>query len=225
MDLGTMLDGLFPGGASEALNALEACCGRAPRAARAAAPKEWPPACPTGLCGTQGCVCRTRERACEDLTCLDIDIDFVAWANLNEFGTMIPTAPPSVSVSPPPVSVSPARTVAAPGKRGRGRPRKKPRKQAFAKLPSPPTPSLKRAPPPPMPSLVQDVAAALHDEARSQLSHKRLRSLEKVLCPCKPRRGAAKAFSVRSLASLFCEETLEDAPLCDLMCYETLPPH
>ena len=214
MDLGSMLDDLLPGGADGVLSALEVRGGRVPRAARAAAPKEWPPACPSGLCGTQGCVCRTRERASEDLACLDIGIDLVTWAQLDEFGSMIPPAKP-------PVSVSPARTVAAPGKRGRGRPRKRPLKEPSTEhLLGPPKPSpvaLRQ-------SLVEDVAAALHYEARSQLSHKRLRSLEPVLRPSKARSRVAKAFSSRSLASLVCGETLEDCMPCELdfTCYETL---
>lgn len=217
MDLGTVLDGLFPGGTSGALDALEACHGRVPRAVRAAAPKEWPPACPTGLCGTQGCVCRARSRACEDLTCVDIGIDLVAWAQLNEFGTML-------SEPQKPFNVSPARTVAAPGKRGRGRPRKKPLKEVFAELPV--TPPMMRPPPPRAPRrLVDDVSSMLHNDALNALSSSTLRDMEGLFRPAKARRGRADGVLARSLDSLYCLESLEGESYGELLCYETLPPY
>lgn len=219
MDLGSMLDGLLPGGADGVLNALETCAGRAPRAARASAPKEWPPACPTGLCGTQGCLCRTRARTCTavQLECLELDFDLVGWEQLDELGSMIPPAKP-----PKTLNVSPARTVAAPGKRGRGRPRKKPVKEAFAELAS--TPPMMRPPPARAPqSLVQEFAAMLHSDARNPLSCESLRQLEGILRPAKARRGATNRLSSCSVESLYCLESLEGESYGNLLCFETLP--
>lgn len=116
MDLNRILDGLLSEGVGDALDALDARSVRARRAARRVPPKEWPPVCPKGLCGTQGCVCTRDDALIQDLA-VDADIDICVdggWTNFDEFGSMLAPQEPA----------RPART-----------PRKHPRKHS----PSPPS--------------------------------------------------------------------------------------
>lgn len=227
MDLGTILDDLLPGGAIGATGELDALVnsversGRPVRAVRAAS-KEWPPPCATGLCGTQGCVCRTRGPSFQDMACFDADFELSLEAHLDGLGVYY-TGTPVASVAPRPSEspgASPARTEAGP--RGRGQPRKKARKAPRDAAPTPP-----RARPVqrtgPLTNLVQEAEASLRDEAEHPRGRKVVRDLSQLFRSRKPR-GVAHAAACGEIESLFCYESLECDSLTQFMCYETLPP-
>lgn len=80
MSLEEELDGMFLGGADGAFDAL--CVSRSKRVPRALTSREWPPTCETGLCGSQGCLCHTRNSTAK----ASRKHEFV----LDEFGSMMP---------------------------------------------------------------------------------------------------------------------------------------
>lgn len=217
MDIEALLDEVLQGGVTGAAVTLDALAkvnseGRPTRTARAA-PKEWPPQCATGLCGYQGCLCRTRERAAPVLMASDAEAAFDLEAELKEFGSML-------FKEPNPPSVSPARTES--GRRGRGRPPKKPPVPKFNDALTPP----RVRPPPgarPLPSLVQEAALSLRDEAGNKHGRKMVRDLDTLFRAPKMKRVAQTVLD-DSMEGLLCEETLDHCPYSALLCYETLSP-
>lgn len=214
-----MLEGLLPGGATGALSTLstmETWSKRAPRLVRTAAPKEWPPMCESGLCGTQGCVCRRLARR-REVESRDVECEISVACPMNEFRFMLePQTPEPVSKASQASQASPTRTVV---KRGRGRPRKRSRLLAKA-------PTLPMGEPPVLAActnLVDGAIASLRAESLSPDGRMGVKKIEPLLrtpldgwiASATPPVLVADA----TLERLICHESLEEE---DLFCHEVL---
>lgn len=194
MDIEFVLEGLLPGGATGAISALstmEARSKRTPRLTHAPAAKEWPPVCESGICRTQGCICRRPVRTLSSSAVASslATIEFSAAFSIDEFGSMFGSAP---KASKP--QASPTHTIV---KRGRSRPPKRNR------LPT-------------KQSLVEAATASLRTESLSPFGRMALKKIQPLLASSF-RRATKRSSHKLKLECLLCYESLDDV---DLFCYE-----